>query len=156
MQRADAQREASLLRLRLDGCRLGSLTVTRNGSVLGGAACIPVGLETQSCCQQCGHTSLFCWHNGRVSAQLPCGPVDSKDIQALTAAAALFIDAGLQEGWEPGQAFRDMEHRLQAVVQQRADIEEARKVRSAGLVRAPGRPPTCTPTRVLTDLQNPR
>lgn len=38
VQRADAQREASLLRLRLDGCRLGTLTVTRNGSVLGGAS----------------------------------------------------------------------------------------------------------------------
>ena len=38
-------------------------------------------------------------------------------------------NAGLQEGWEPGQAFRDMEHRLQAVARQRADIEEARKVR---------------------------
>ena len=71
----------------------------------------------------------LCWCNARVSARLPCGPVDSKDIQQLTAAASLFTDAGLQEGWEPGQAFRDMEHRLQAVVRQRADIEEARKVR---------------------------
>lgn len=39
--------------------------------------------------------------------------------------------AGFQEAWEPGQAFRDMEHRLQAIVQQRANIEEARKVPTA-------------------------
>jgi hypothetical protein len=41
VERADAQRDASLARLRVDGFRLGSLTVTRNGSVLGGALDTP-------------------------------------------------------------------------------------------------------------------
>lgn len=48
--------------------------------------------------------------------------------QCCLADACLPLIAGLQEGWEPGQAFRDMDHRLAAIAQQRADIEEARKV----------------------------
>lgn len=66
VQRADAQREASLLRLRLDGCRLGSLTVTRNGSVLGGAAFRPIREALMLHSVMPYHMSPLCWRNARV------------------------------------------------------------------------------------------
>ena len=136
------RRELSLVRLRLDGVRLGNIAYRRNGPL--GVSSLPRRNETLISCNDGPLPelrSLPLQASMAPAVMLACLPVNFLHEQLLSFGFRyMLVDqnvscgliclalTGVEEIWENGQAFTDLAARMDAIAEQRDAIETERKV----------------------------